>query len=587
MKTILYLVFKMKKNLKKLKKRKSLIRKILFLTLLVLIFLLISLLLSLLFFNQAKNHLLAQNFSSASKKAKISLNLLLPSSFLNLTPFKTCFQTIKTGNKIIILTETVADSSQKLFDVVVNNKPQDFEKSFLTWQKKLKILNKEVISLNTDIKFLSLKQKEEIEKVKQLLTYLADFSPYLAELLGSTEPKTYIVLLQNNFELRPSGGFMGSYAKLKFFRGVLTDLKVEDIYVPDGQIPGHVEPPWPIQQAFKQGWWKLRDANWDPDFPSASKDIQWFFEKGNEESADGLIALNLIVFKDLLKLVEPLNLPDYDFQINQDNFYQTAQNQTEQNFFPGSTQKKDFLSSVANQLIFKLKKINHNQSTQLLKILTKNLNQKQILISLNDEKLNTFLTRINWSGDIKKNYQDTKNLISDYIYIVDTNLGANKANCCIKRQAIQEISLEKNKLKDNININYINNSPKNRPEPPLFWGGVYENFLRVIIPQKAENIKVIIDGQELSKNKIEIKEYKDKNLKSLGFFVIAHPQSIAKVNISYEQKIQAEKPTQLFLEIQKQPGIESYEHKIKLIYQNQENQENQNIKTDSTIKFSL
>ena len=82
---------------------------------------------------------------------------------------------------------------------------------------------------------------------------------------------TFIVLLQNNWELRPSGGFMGSYALVQFENNVLKDISVQDIYVPDGQIQGHVNPPKPVLQAFQQGFWRLRDANWDPDFQKSAE----------------------------------------------------------------------------------------------------------------------------------------------------------------------------------------------------------------------------------------------------------------------------------------------------------------------------
>lgn len=57
---------------------------------------------------------------------------------------------------------------------------------------------------------------------------------------------------------------MGSYARL------LPQLQILDIYTPDGQLAGHVEPPAPIQKAFQNGEWRLRDSNWDPDFTVAA-----------------------------------------------------------------------------------------------------------------------------------------------------------------------------------------------------------------------------------------------------------------------------------------------------------------------------
>ncbi len=576
-----------KKILSKIKKAVK--RRAAFFLIILAVFLLITLSLSLgiLTFFQAKDLFLNQKFSQAEKKATLSLNLLQPLSFLNLTPAKNYYQTLKTTDQIIILTQQISLSSQKLFDVIINNKPSEFELSFSIWQKDLESLNKKANSLNANIKFLNQEQKEKIQKTKKLLADLTSFANYLPGILGKDKEKTYFILLQNNLELRPSGGFMGSYAKLKFNRGVLTDLQIQDIYVPDGQIPGHVNPPWPIQQAFKQGWWRLRDSNWDPDFPEASQDVQWFFEKGGEEKTDGLIALNLITIKDLLTLVQPLTVPDYHQSVTQENFYQLAQAQAEQNFFPGSTQKKDFLGAAAKQLLFKLKTLDYKQAGKLLQILGKNLEEKQIIISLNDQAQANFLNRINWSGSLKRNFQDTSTLISDYIYLVDTNLGANKANCCVQKQADQTLVLEKNKLKTQLILTYTNNSPKNRPQPPLFWGGVYENFLRVILPLEAENITITLDEQIVNKNKIDVKNYPDKKLKSLGFFVITHPESRAKIKITYEKSLTTEinqkLPNQLFLEIQKQPGIENYKHTIKLNNQTKEEE----IKTDKTIEFNF
>ena len=104
--------------------------------------------------------------------------------------------------------------------------------------------------------------------------------------------KDYVVLLQNNTELRATGGFMGSYARLRFRNGTLQSTKFEDIYEPDGQLYGYVKPPAPLDKAFENGSWKLRDSNWDPDFRVSAPQIAWFFSQGGEV-VDGLVALNL------------------------------------------------------------------------------------------------------------------------------------------------------------------------------------------------------------------------------------------------------------------------------------------------------
>ncbi len=401
----------------------------------------------------------------------------------------------------------------------------------------------------------------------QTISYLADKVYYLNDqlyqIVGLNGQKNYFILLQNNLELRPSGGFMGSYAKIIFKNAKLQELAIQDIYVPDGQIVGHVDPPWPIQTAFKQGFWKLRDSNWEPDFPKASQTISWFFEKGKEEKPAGIIALNFLVVKDLLRIIEPITIPDYDYKVTADTLYQITQNEVEKNFFPGSTQKKDFLSALGKQLILSLQNLNMRQQIQLMKVIFKHLQEKQILISVNNYNLASFFHELNWDGSLNR-----PNPTIDYIYLVDTNLGANKANCCVTRNIVQEVDLTNNNIiKEKVSINYNNEGSKERPKPPLFWGGTYENFLRIILPLEASNIIVSVNKQIVDKSKIEVKTYDDKKLKSVGFFVAVEPLSKVSVEITYEKPFKSSQKYSLL--IQKQPGIESYSHILTLKFPNQ------------------
>jgi len=501
----------------------------------------------------------------SSKKFRL---LFYPIGFLSIISL---LLTIEGGLLLLDLKKS-KQAGEKLATDIINNKQENFNSNFENWQKQTAKLNKKFTKVKLVSKFLPEKYQALVKQVDDLFALVADFNTYLPQIVGQNNQKTYFILLQNNLELRPSGGFMGSYAKIKFVKGGMKELNIQDIYVPDGQISGHVQPPEPIQQAFKQGWWRLRDSNWEPDFPSAAEQILWFFEKGKEEKADGLFALNLLTLKELLKIVQPLNLPDYDYQITADNFYQTAQNEAEKQFFPGSTQKKDFLSSLAKQLVFELQNINSQQTVQLIKIVKKQLEEKQILISFTDPYLAQFVDQLNWNGAIEKEAENKQNSITDYFYLVETNLGANKANCCLQRKVSQEIELTNNGLvKEKATITYFNTSPKERPKPPLFWGGVYENYLRIILPSEVEISKIQVNQQNLKKEQITIQNYSQKMLKSVGFFVVTQPLDQSKVEIYYWKKGEIGKNKNYCLKIQKQPGIEKYSHLIKLTFPEQFN----------------
>lgn len=172
--------------------------------------------------------------------------------------------------------------------------------------------------------------------------------PLATYLIGSHQPTSYIVLLQNDTEIRPNGGFTGSYAKItascKIHQLInpLSCLKLEfqDIYVPNGQLKSYVKPPSPIQTAFGHGTWQLANADWDPHFPSSAISIRWFFTKGGETNPDILATLSLTDIKKLASIIGPFRVDALNVTVTPDNLYQLLQNQAEFNFFPGSTQKK-------------------------------------------------------------------------------------------------------------------------------------------------------------------------------------------------------------------------------------------------------
>jgi len=456
-----------------------------------------------------------------------------------------------------------ASAGEELFKTIVNNQPLKFSNSFSLWQKNFTDFKNRILEVDR-LSRGYLDRKYELRKYLDLIGQINSLLPLIVSQSGQ---KTYYVLLQNNMELRPTGGFMGSYAKLKFQNGSLVETLIQDIYVPDGQITGHVDPPWPIQEAFKTGFWKLRDANWDPDFPSAAKTIDWFFQKGKEEKADGMIAINLLTVKKLLKTVGPLYLSDYKQMVNEGNFYQITQSYTETDFFAGSTQKKDILSALGKAFFEKFKNLSLNQTKNVMEIIYEDLNQRQILVSFNDPILAGFFSRLGWDGSMRPVVSSTSQL-NDYLYLVETNLGANKANCCLERKVEQEVNIEsRGDIKEKLKIDYHYQSGFMGEITPIFPGEPYINFLRFYLPEIARLTQIKVDGKAISLDKRVYKEEKKElGLRGYGFFVKIAPLAHVTVEVEYELNNSfGQIPPQYRLLVQKQPGIESYPLALNLL----------------------
>ncbi|HBC73240.1 MAG: hypothetical protein UX91_C0012G0010 [Candidatus Amesbacteria bacterium GW2011_GWB1_47_19] len=330
----------------------------------------------------------------------------------------------------------------------------------------------------------------DFKKWQGMFRWCAAGLPFVDRLPKWVDDKTYIVLLQNSTELRPSGGFAGSYVRVKFKDGGLADWTVQDIYVPDGKLPGHVEPPYPVQEAFRQGWWKLRDSNWDIDFASAAATVAWFFEQGGEEKVDGIIAVNLKLINQIVGVFGQVKVYSYDQTVTRENLYSLAQAEAEMDWEPGSTQKRDFLGAAGTALWERAKSAKPAEIFKLARIIKTELDRGEIMIWTKDAALEGEVKQWGWDGRWGEYY-------GDYLYMVETNLGANKANCCVQREIELEVKTEKDKIIDKLRIEWVNENPFKYSVKPFFWGGDYVDYVRIVVPGDAEVVSVSVSGEEL------------------------------------------------------------------------------------------
>ncbi len=337
-----------------------------------------------------------------------------------------------------------------------------------------------------------------------LALLLKPFLPYANYLLGVEKPIHYLILLGNDAEMRANGGFAGSYAKITLdssllpnrisaIRDLRSEISFQDIYVPNGQLDGHVTPPAPIQEAFGHGTWELANADWEPDFPTAATTIRWFLNKGQEVDPDLLAIINLSTIKKVLDVVGPFPVAEYNATLTPENLYLFLQGKAEVGFFPGSTQKKDALSIVGQALAKKTESLSLFKKIKIAQILYSDLKNQNILLNSTNSSFQNLLDQKNFSGSLKPTAFDSYSLI-------ETNLGANKANAYITRQTTHQITtsspnlksenrdLTSNNLHHQVTVTFHNSSPEANPNPPFHYGGNYIAYLRFYLPSLAQNI---------------------------------------------------------------------------------------------------
>jgi len=392
------------------------------------------------------------------------------------------------------------------------------------------------------IKKQLIEQADNIQKAKKVIEYFQ-------KTISQEKISKYVIFFANNMELRPGGGFLGSFGVIEIGNYNVGDIKIYDIYDADGQLTVHLDPPKPIAEYLSVPHWFFRDSNFSPDFFTNYQKALFFLEKEMKMTDfSGGILLTTTAIENILYAFKDLYLPDFNEYINAKNFYLKTQLNVEKKFFPGSIQKKTFLSSIARQ-------IKNNFDTvdikNLLFQVKKSLDEKQIAVFFEDQNFQSLFDSNFWSGRIiSPKCSLSTDCITDYIFPYDANLGANKANFFINRFVNLKIKVDaQGKISHILSLQYKNDSPSE-----IFPTGYYRNYFQVLLPLNSTLNQITKDGVQVEKiNQIDEPQYK-----LAGFFFELAPGKIGDIKISYQLNEPIKKGTNIYqLVIQKQIGAKN------------------------------
>lgn len=420
---------------------------------------------------------------------------------------------------------------------------------------------------------------KKLNSTIELLSNTIDAFPYL---MGIDHEKKYLVLFQNNMELRPGGGFIGSYALVKVAGGQINDFAIRDVYDADGQLKGHIEPPFPIRRFMRIPHLYLRDSNFDIDFAKNAPVVANIFAQEMNEKVDGVIGVDLSFVKSLIAAIGEIKVPDYNETVTADNFFLKTEAHAEKNFFPGSTAKKDFLRSLMISLEDKL---NHGNIPlmSLLEKSSKAIKEKHVIFAFGNQVIQNIFTVNSLSSSLWDAREANPDGINDFIGINEANIGVNKVNYFIDRSISHHVTIsDTGDYLGELTTTYHNKSKKDE------WpGGDYSNYMRVILPPDAVFQGVAINNidQETTAavtdfhryedpgfsapHGLEINGYNQSGKSIYGFLVTIPAESTYTIKVKYRlsQKLDTGKPLLRYnVRVFKQPGTEGDPFSFQLSY---------------------
>jgi len=280
---------------------------------------------------------------------------------------------------------------------------------------------------------------EQVDPVLSLLDEGLSLAVTLPRLMGATQegPKTYLLLVQNEDELRPTGGFIGAVGTMVVKDGNVVSLDFEDSYNLDDWSKAYPVAPWQLEQYMNIPVLMFRDSNWFTDYPTAVLYAESLYSVSRSHSADGVIAFDQHMLVLILDAIGPLEVEDVPYSITADNvisYMRSAKIPPPIESRPEDWHRKAFINKLAGALMNRILVEGDVQWDQLARAVFHGLNEKHILLQFDDPAITGFVGRHGWDGSVRPG-------VGDFLMVVDANVGYTKSNAVLETSLFYDVDL--------------------------------------------------------------------------------------------------------------------------------------------------
>ncbi|KKR14585.1 MAG: hypothetical protein UT44_C0056G0007 [Candidatus Levybacteria bacterium GW2011_GWA1_39_32] len=439
---------------------------------------------------------------------------------------------------------------------------------------KTALIEKELTNINSDRYPVRIGKTEVRSKVKSGLEMFSEAAGFITNgkplleaapyLLGIDSERTYLLLFQNDKELRPTGGFMTGYSIMKVNKGAFSPVSSSDIYNLDAKYKPTIVAPDPIIKYLKGPYalsnkLRLRDMNWSPDFAESMRLFTTEAESIGITGIDGIISVDTQVLVYLLDAIGKIGVPGFgnfsteiDSRCNCPNVIYELEAFADVEgpvvwdpngsgkiiYAPANyDNRKKIIGPLMNSVLANAMGQPKDKLPKLFEAGFKSLIEKHILFYIFDSKTQDAVSSFGIAGTIKS-------ANGDYLHINDANLGGRKSNLYVTNEIFQEYSTSKDGyIEKTLTLTY-----KNPMKQDGWLNSVLPDWVRIYVPKGSTLIS--FDGVE---DKATPYEEFGKTVFA-GFFKL-RPEGVSKLTIKYKLPIKAKGEVNLL--IQKQPGLDS------------------------------
>ncbi len=303
-----------------------------------------------------------------------------------------------------------------------------------------------------------------LQQAKNNLNQWDNLVPDLPVLLGVGRQSTVLVLVQDTWQARPSGGVVDTAVLIPLNNGQVGDMQLYTSDQLDGLLRGQVVPPNDFKKVTGETNWFLRDVGWMPNFPSVAQRAAWFVNKELGKSADMVIATNTETLVDLAEALGGVSVNGE--LVTKDSFTESRLK-----FVPEGT-SSSLIKAVTQQVLEKIPQSNQEQWNNILEVWSASLDTRGSYVYYINPELGSL--RVNrWNGEIMASKCSMPDCLSSSIFVANSNIGMNQANRWIKGEYAVDTTISPDQVNSTYTLKYSNSS-STTPE-------VYKNYLRLYL----------------------------------------------------------------------------------------------------------
>ena len=307
--------------------------------------------------------------------------------------------------------------------------------------------------------------------------------PIMREVLGGNGVRNYLIEQVNPAELRPGGGFLGTYSLLRADHGVLQLIKsgdAVDLSVPRPTIGhvGYTPAPGPIRELTGNYSWVFFDSNFAPDFQSNAATGESFAQPHLGFHLDGVISIDYYAVARMLGLTGPIAVPGYGITLTADNLVSlVVQNDINALTDPRANAiHKAILAAVAGPLLQRIVTLQTGYWPTLLSALNDLAASRHLQAYFNNADVEKAIDQYGWSGTLKTT------TAPDFMMEVEANLGSTKANYFVTRHYAVELTRTGGTLHHTVTVDIYDNMPYDyRPYE------YYKAYIRMYVNAKSSS----------------------------------------------------------------------------------------------------